>query len=86
MALKKITYNPPIVNAPDPQCRLFRNIPEIEWKRKLHEKIEGAKVVSHFPYEYIVSIHHNKTIERQIETNEGYNKKFTVEDNKGFKV
>lgn len=29
---------------------------------------------------------HNKTIEKQIETNMRYNKQFTHEENKGFKV
>ena len=35
---------------------------------------------------YELSLHHNKTIEKQIETNVKYNKLFTEEENKGFKV
>ena len=75
-----------IVNWPDPQGRLFKNLPNIEWKRRLHEKVEGSKTHVHLPYEYEFALHHNKTIEKQIETNIKYNKLFTEEENKGFKV
>ena len=75
-----------IVNWPDPQGRLFKNVPYIEWKRRLHEKVEGAKTYVHLPSAYELSLHHNKTIEKQIETNIKYNKLFTEEENKGFKV
>ena len=74
-----------IVNWPDPQGRLFKNLPHIEWKRRLHEKIEGAKTYVRLPAVYELSLHHNKTIEKQIETNVKYNKMFTEEENKGFK-
>jgi len=86
MAKIKIKYNPPIVNAPDPQGRLFRNVDYMRWERRLHEKVEGAKTYVHLPYEYELSLHHNKTIEKQIQTNIKYNKMFTEEENKGFKV
>ena len=75
-----------IVNWPDPQGRLFKNAPYIEWKRRLHEKVEGAKTYVHLPAIYELSLHHNKTIEKQIQTNVKYNKMFTEEENKGFKV
>ena len=75
-----------IVNWPDVQGRLFKNLPYIEWKRRLHEKIEGSKTHVHLPYEYEFALHHNKTIEKQIQTNIKYNKMFTEEENKGFKV
>lgn len=75
-----------IVNWPDPQGRLFKNVPYMEWKRRLHEKVEGSKTHVHLPYEYELSLHHNKTIEKQIQTNINYNKIFTQEENKGFKV
>jgi hypothetical protein len=74
-----------IVNWPDPQSRLFRNVPHIKWERRLHEKIEGAKVFSHLPPVYEYAIYHNKTIEKQIETNIRYNKEFSADDNQGFK-
>ncbi len=75
-----------IVNWPDPQGRLFKNLPYIEWKRRLHEKVEGAKTYVHLPAVYELALHHNKTIEKQIQTNIKYNKMFTEEENKGFKV
>ena len=75
-----------IVNWPDVQGRLFKNLPYIEWKRRLHEKIEGSKTHVHLPYEYEFALHHNKTIEKQVQTNIKYNKMFTEEENKGFKV
>ena len=75
-----------IVNWPDPQGRLFKNLPHIEWKRRLHEKVEGHKSYVHLPAMYELALHHNKTIEKQIETNVRYNKMFTEEENKGFKV
>jgi len=75
-----------IVNWPDPQGRLFKNVSYIEWKRTLHEKVEGAKTYVHLPSVYELALHHNKTIEKQIETNIKYNKLFTEEENKGFKV
>jgi glycosyltransferase involved in cell wall biosynthesis len=75
-----------IVNWPDPQGRLFKNLPYIEWKRRLHEKVEGAKTYVHLPSVYELALHHNKTIEKQIQTNIKYNKMFTEQENKGFKV
>ena len=75
-----------IVNWPDVQGRLFKNLTYIEWKRILHEKIEGSKTHVHLPYEYEFALHHNKTIEKQVQTNIKYNKMFTEEENKGFKV
>ena len=75
-----------IVNWPYVQGRLFKNLPYIEWKRRLHEKVEGSKTHVHLPYEYEFALHHNKTIEKQVETNIKYNKLFTEEENKGFKV
>jgi glycosyltransferase involved in cell wall biosynthesis len=75
-----------IVNFPDLQGRLFKNLPYIEWKRRLHEKVEGSKTYVHLPSVYELALHHNKTIEKQVETNIKYNKMFTEEENKGFKV
>ena len=75
-----------IVNFPDLQGRLFRNVDYMRWERRLHEKVEGAKTYVHLPHEYELSLHHNKTIEKQIQTNLRYNKMFTEEENKGFKV
>jgi glycosyltransferase involved in cell wall biosynthesis len=75
-----------IVNWPDIQSRIFRNIPQLRWERKLHEKVEGAKIYSYLPAEYDFALHHKKTIEKQIETNVRYNKQFSITDNKGYKL
>jgi len=81
------TYNRPRVNFPDFQGRIFRNIPDrIKWDRKLHEKIEGHTQYSFLPAEEDYAIYHDKTIEKQLETNIRYNKVFTKEDNMGHKV
>jgi hypothetical protein len=73
-------------NGGDYQGRLFKNLPYLRWERPLHEKIEGAKVTSKLPKEEDFAIYHNKTIEKQIETNLRYNKDFSEELNKGFKI
>ncbi len=70
----------------DYQGRIFKNIPHLEWKRPLHEKVEGFKVESWFPKEEAFALVHTKTIEKQEETNLGYNKDFSVELNKGHKL
>lgn len=79
--------NRPIVNWPDYQGRIFKNVPDrIKWDRKLHEKIEGHNQYSFLPAEEEYALYHDKTIEKQLETNLRYNKVFTVEDNMGHKV
>lgn len=82
-----IAQGRPLVNFPDFQGRIYRNISDrIKWDRKLHEKIEGHKEYSFLPVEEEYALYHDKTIEKQLETNLRYNKVFTVEDNMGHKV
>jgi glycosyltransferase involved in cell wall biosynthesis len=77
----------PLINFPDFQGRIFKNVPDrIKWDRKLHEKIEGHTQYSFLPAEEDYAIYHDKTIEKQLETNLRYNKVFTKEDNMGHKV
>jgi len=79
--------NRPIVNWPDYQGRIYKREPErIRWDRKLHEKIEGHKEYSFLPAEEEYALYHDKTIEKQLETNLRYNKVFSEEDNRGHKV
>lgn len=79
-------YNRPIVNWPDYQFRIFKkDYPRIRYLRRLHEKIEGYKSYTLIPIDENFSIYHDKTIEKQIETNIKYNKIFTVDENKGHK-
>jgi len=80
-------YNRLRVNWPDYQFRLFKNeYPRIQFKRKLHEKIEGYRTYSILPATEEYAIDHMKTIERQIQTNVTYNKLFSREDNEGYKL
>lgn len=81
------TYNRPLVNWPDPQCRLFRNIPDrIKWFGRLHERIVGNTNYVYLPADEDLALYHDKTIERQVETNLRYNTVFTEDENKGFKL
>jgi hypothetical protein len=59
------------INYPDYQTRIFKNIPEIKWINKVHERLVGAKNGSHFPEGY--DLIHPKTIERQEKQNNYYN-------------
>ena len=79
--------NRPIVNWPDYQSRIYKRVPErIRWDRKLHEKIEGHMEYAFLPAEEDLALYHDKTIEKQLETNLRYNKNFSIEDNMGHKV
>jgi len=79
--------NRPVVNWPDFQSRIYKNVPDrIKWDRKLHEKIVGHNKYSFLPAEEEYALYHDKTIEKQLETNYRYNKMFSVEDNMGHKV
>jgi glycosyltransferase involved in cell wall biosynthesis len=73
-------------NGGDYQTRIFKNLPNIKWEGRLHEKIIGHKTFAHLPKEEELALYHRKTMEKQMETNLRYNKLFTVEENKGYKV
>lgn len=75
------------VNWPDYQSRIYLNEPSrIKWDRRLHEKIEGHHKYSFLPADEDFALYHDKTIEKQIETNLRYNKQFTEQENKGHGV
>lgn len=81
------TYKRPIVNFPDFQFRIFkRDLPRISFLRRLHEKIEGYNSYVCLPAEEEYAIYHDKTIEKQIETNLRYNTLFTEKENRGHNV
>jgi len=80
------TYKRLRVNFPDFQGRIYKNDPKIKWDRRLHEKIEGHNKYSFLPAEEEYALYHDKTIEKQIETNVRYNKLFTQEENQGYVV
>jgi glycosyltransferase involved in cell wall biosynthesis len=84
---KSPTYKRPLVNWPDYQFRIFkRDYPRISFLRKLHEKIEGYSSYSTLPPEEDWAIYHDKTIEKQIQTNLRYNKDFSQQENQGHNV
>lgn len=77
----------PIINWPDYQGRIYKKDPSrIRWDRKLHEKIEGHKEYSFLPADEDLALYHQKTIQKQIQTNLRYNKDFTEAENKGHQV
>lgn len=81
------TYKRPLVNWPDPQCRVFMNKPDrIKWVGRLHERIQGNDNFVYLPNDEDLALYHDKTIEKQVETNIRYNQKFTDKENRGFNL
>ncbi len=60
------------VNYPDYQTRIYRNVPYIKWKNKVHEMIEGYKQYTALPAVDELSLIHPKTIEKQEKQNAYY--------------
>ena len=58
------------INYPDYQTRIFKNIPEIKWINKVHERLVGAKTTVSLPEGY--DLIHPKTIEKQEKQNQLY--------------
>ena len=59
---------------PDHQWRIYKNIPDIKWKNKVHEILDGYKTYSGLPELEEYAIYHPKTIERQEKQNNYYDK------------
>jgi len=74
MALKKIKYYEPIINFPDGQKRIFKNIPEIKWNGRVHETLVGYKTYAYLPPIEEWCLIHKKNITRQEKQNEFYTK------------
>jgi len=60
------------VNWPDMQTRIYKNTPEIKWKNKVHERLDGHKDFAYLPMEEEWALYHIKTIERQEKQNNYY--------------
>jgi len=60
------------VNFPDYQWRIYRNSPNIKWRNKVHEVVEGHKSSTLLPAEEAYCLYHPKTIERQERQNNYY--------------
>jgi glycosyltransferase involved in cell wall biosynthesis len=69
------------INWPDYQSRIYKNLPNIKWDRKLHETIVGFKEFTRIPAMEELSLFHNKTIKKQREDNKRYISEFSTEDN-----
>jgi len=75
-----------MINYPDFQSRIFLNASHIRYQRRLHEKVEGFKSYTFVPPQKDYAIIHEKTIEKQRQTNVNYNKLFTEDENRGYNV
>jgi hypothetical protein len=60
------------VNWPDLQWRIYRRTPEVKWKNKVHEVLEGYKTHAILPLETEFALQHHKDIERQERQNAYY--------------
>ena len=60
------------VNWPDYQWRIWKNKPEIKWKNKVHEVLEGHKTYAALPSMEDFAIYHPKDIKRQEKQNSYY--------------
>jgi glycosyltransferase involved in cell wall biosynthesis len=58
------------INYPDYQTRILKNVPEINWINKVHERLVGAKTTVSLPEGY--DLIHPKTIEKQEKQNQLY--------------
>jgi len=79
-------YQDGMINYPDYQSRIYRNLSHIRYQRRLHEKVEGFKSYTFVPPQKDYAIVHEKTIEKQRQTNLNYNKMFTDDENRGYNV
>jgi hypothetical protein len=61
------------INWPDWQVRIYKNVPEIRWKNRVHETLDGIKTYANLPREEGYALQHPKTIERQERQNNFYN-------------
>jgi len=60
------------VNWPDYQMRIWKNIPKIKWRNKVHEVLEGHKTFSALPPQEELALYHPKDIKRQEKQNSYY--------------
>jgi hypothetical protein len=60
------------VNFPDYQWRIYKNSPNIKWKNKVHEVLDGYKTTALLPADEGFCLLHPKTIDRQEKQNNYY--------------
>jgi len=61
------------VNFPDYQWRIWKNIPNIKWINKVHERLDGFQTYSPLPQAEEYCLYHPKDIKRQEKQNQFYN-------------
>jgi len=59
---------------PDFQWRIYKNAPDIKWKNKVHEVLDGFKTYANLPEIEEYALYHPKTIDRQEKQNNFYSK------------
>ena len=60
------------INWPDYQWRVWKNKPEIKWRNKVHEVLDGYKTYALLPDMEALSLYHPKDIKRQEKQNTYY--------------
>ena len=60
------------INFPDYQWRIWKNVHNIRWVNKVHEKLQGFKTYAPLPAKEELSLYHPKDIERQVKQNNYY--------------
>ena len=60
------------VNWPDFQWRIWKNLPEIKWINKVHERLDGFKQYTAMPDVEYFALYHPKTIDKQEKQNQLY--------------
>jgi hypothetical protein len=60
------------VNWPDFQWRIWKNVPEIKWVNKVHERLDGFKTYTALPDVEYFALYHPKTIDKQEKQNSYY--------------
>lgn len=61
-----------VINFPDYQMRLVKNIDTIFWINRVHEVLTGFSTFSELPLDFEWSLFHPKTLEKQIKQNSYY--------------
>lgn len=67
-----VEYHVPVINFPDLQDRLYKNLPNIKWEKPVHEKLVGYKTFAFLPFDKKYCILHHKKIEKQEKQNAMY--------------
>ena len=62
------------INFPDYQWRIYKNDPKIVWINKVHERLSGFKTYAALPEHMEYCLLHHKTIDRQENQNNFYDK------------